>query len=487
MNKKLSLGVCISLVAIACAITFVLTTTVSMQIYNTKIAGVNEREEIYSKLQELDSYVRGNYIGTIDNDAQLLSILNGYIAGTGDVNAAYLTQDDYYEERQKQMGRLVTAGFSAVKEESGYIRISEVYEESSAMAQGVQTDDIITAVDGIDVLALGADEALKRLQGEDGTILSVDLQRGGEAFSLRLIRQEIELRGASGVIVDNVGYIRISEFTEISGGQFVTLIDSMAQSGVSGFIFDIRATDGYLLQPLKEMLERIMPAQEVASAVYKSGSRNIIVETRGANPLTVPVVVIADGGTSALGELFVSALREFAGAKVVGSPTKGNAVLQNVQSFLDGSAVKLSVAKIVMESGPGFDGVGLRPDYLIEMAAGRETNLSRIGSTSDLQVKKAFEVLQAAISSPDAPLETTQVTGLGSSDGGLDVGMDNSDGMGGENPSDDAGTLETTETNENGGVVVTTVTEETAADVSAEIVTSVQSDENLETADADEE
>jgi carboxyl-terminal processing protease len=396
------------LIAIACAITFVLTTTISMQIYNTKIAGVNEREEIYSKLQELDSYVRGNYIGVIDNDAQLLSILNGYIAGTGDVNASYLTQDDYYEERQKQMGRLVTAGFSAVKEESGYIRISEVYEESSAMAQGVQIDDIITAVDGIDVLALGADEALKRLQGEDGTILSVGIQRGGESLSLRLIRQEIELQGASGVIVDNVGYIRIREFTEISGGQFISLIDSMAQSGVSGFIFDIRATGGYLLQPLREMLDRIMPAQAVASAAYTGGVRHIIVETKGTNPITVPVVVMADGGTSALGELFVSALREFAGAKVVGSLTKGSAVLQTVQSFLDGSAVKLSIAKIIMESGPGFDGVGLRPDYLIEMAAGRETDLSRIGDTSDLQVKKAFEVMRAAISSSDAPQETTQ-------------------------------------------------------------------------------
>ena len=80
MGKKFSVGITISLIAIACAITFVLTVTVTTNMFNEKIAGLNQREEIYSKLQEIDSYVRSNSLYSIDEEALTGSIVKGYVS-----------------------------------------------------------------------------------------------------------------------------------------------------------------------------------------------------------------------------------------------------------------------------------------------------------------------------------------------------------------------------------------------------------------------
>lgn len=401
MNKKLSLGVSISLVAIAVAVTFVLTMTVSLQIYNSKIAGVNEREEIYGKLQELDSYVRSNFIGEIDNDGQLLSILQGYVAGTGDTFAEYLTPESYYEEQQRQRGRLISAGFYAERASSGYIRVTEVYEGSSAEAQGIIVGDVITAVDGVEVLAIGAEAALKRLTGDDGTRVTIGYQRAGAEAESRatLVRQEIVLQSAVGSVVGNIGYIRVSGFTDIAGAQLTALIDAYEKDGAAGYIFDVRGTSGYLTAPLRTMMNRIIPSANAATAVYKDGQARNIVVTDDAAILQKPIVVLTNGETSALGELFAAILKDYAGAAIVGTPTRGNAVLTAVQAFRDGSAIRLSVAKMQSTGATFFDGIGISPDYFVDMSADRESNLANLESTADLQIKKAFDVIRTKIGS----------------------------------------------------------------------------------------
>ena len=84
MNKKISLGIAISLVAIGCAITFVLTWTVSLNIYNSKLGTSEKYEGVYAKLREIDTTVRQNYIGSVSDDSLENATINGYISGIGD-------------------------------------------------------------------------------------------------------------------------------------------------------------------------------------------------------------------------------------------------------------------------------------------------------------------------------------------------------------------------------------------------------------------
>ena len=146
MNKKISLGIAISLVAIGCAITFVLTWTVSLNIYNSKLGTSEKYEGVYAKLREIDTTVRQNYIGSVSDDSLENATINGYIAGIGDKYASYIAPSAYYELQQTQSGVILGAGFEAEEDTSGYLKITTVYRGSSAELNGVLAGDIITAI-----------------------------------------------------------------------------------------------------------------------------------------------------------------------------------------------------------------------------------------------------------------------------------------------------------------------------------------------------
>lgn len=397
MNKKISLGVCISLAAICCAVTFVLTMTLSLNMYNEKIAGVQEREEIYTKLQEIDSYVRNNYPGAIDKDTLLLEILNGYMNGIPDSYAAYHTQNEYYELTQTQKGKVITTGMRVEREESGYIKVVEVLENSSASARGVEAGDIITAVDGTAVLDIGAEQGIKLLSGDEGTRITVKFMRSGEEYSQTLIRQQVELKTVRSGMVEQHGYISVSGFNGLTGTQFGEALDTLLQNEIRGLVIDLRGASGMMAQPMKQICSRLVPSTVVAMAEYKNGTLSTLVQTEESDGFALPVVVLVDGTTEMGGELLAAVLKDFKAAQIVGVTTAGNPTLLNTQSLRDGSAVTLTVAKLSSAGGTSFDGEGIRPDFQIEVNGSAVTNPDDSAFQNDLQVKKAFEVLSTLL------------------------------------------------------------------------------------------
>ena len=126
MNKKISLGLALSLIAIASAVTFILTSFFSLQSFNKKVVDVNEKGRKYNSLQTLDSYVREHYLGDINEGDLSDGILKGYISGLDDQYSKYLTEEEYLEEQSEDEGQLVGLGLTLDEDESGYIRIADI-------------------------------------------------------------------------------------------------------------------------------------------------------------------------------------------------------------------------------------------------------------------------------------------------------------------------------------------------------------------------
>jgi carboxyl-terminal processing protease len=394
MNRKFSLGVCISLIAIACAVTFVLTMNLSLNIYNQRIAGVEEREAIYAKMQDIDSYVRNNFLGIIDEDRLVTAIMNGYMSGLGDSKAGYITDTEYLEFSQNRRGRVVTAGVRAVRDESGYLRVDEVLEGSSAEHHGIEAGDLITHIDNVQVLELGADDAIRRLQGEDGMRISLTIRRDGEDRRVVLMRQEIELITVRGVNFEEFGFIRISGLADNTGSQFDSVLDEILTSDASGLIIDIRGLSGNLIAPLQQIIDRLIPADIVATAEYRNGNINTIIEIVNDIYADLPITLITDINTAEAGELLAAVLKDFADAQIVGTATRGDPIITTTQSLRDGSAVILSIMK-VRSSGPTYFATeGIRPDFLVELVTPMETDLYNLEETLDAQIRKAFEVTE---------------------------------------------------------------------------------------------
>jgi len=394
LNKKISLGVAISLVAIGCAITFVLTWAVSLNVYNSKIGTAEKYEGMYAKLREIDAAVRTNYIGTFDEEAIEASAISGYITGIGDKYASYMTGSTYYEIQQTNNGVILGAGFEAEDDGSGYLKITTVYSGSSADIAGVKVGDVITAIDGKSLLSMEAGTAAEKLSGEVGTRISLKLLRNGEALSVNLIRQQLEIESVTGDILDNnVAYIRISSFNAKTAEQFGNTLNSITAVGAKSLIIDLRQNSGGVTSALKPMLNRFVSSAIIATAEYADGSRKAIIETDSGTIVDMPVAVLVDGGTASAAELFAGALRDEYGAVIIGTQTMGKALIQNTYEFSDGSALTISTARVYLTKSGTWEGTGIKPDYVAELTL--DTLPENLTYEIDSQLQKAVEILSA--------------------------------------------------------------------------------------------
>lgn len=393
MNKKVSLGVAISLIAVACAITFVLTMTVSLNMYNSMVAGVQERETINAKVKEIDSFVRSASIYTIDDKDILYGIMDGYVNGVNDEYAVYYTAEEYYTQQQIESGVIIGTGL--ITEISGdYLTVTGVYDDSSAKNLGIAKGWTITWVDGKNLLEIGAEKAQQLLEGEDGTKVSVIVKTEDDTEkAFNLVRQQIKLNSVSSALIDGYAYIKISTFNQTTADQFLALIEKYEAQSVLGYILDVRDNDIGITTGLTAMLNRFLPAATASYSIDKSGTKTGIITTDGNTTLNKPIVVLVNGKSACASELFAAALKDYGNAVLIGTVTRGKADLQTTQVFKDGSAVTITTAKAYPADSESFDKVGLMPQYIVEMTAEEQAAVEFANASTDKQLQKALEII----------------------------------------------------------------------------------------------
>lgn len=388
MNKKISLGLAISLIAIAAAVTFILTSFFSLQSFNKMVVDVNEKAKKYNSLQILDSYVRENYYSDIDEESLNDGILKGYVNGLDDKYSRYLTAEEYQEEQSEDSGELVGLGLTLTEDESGYIRIVEIMADSPVLDSGLRAGDIITFVDGNDVLTEGFNESIEALKGQEGTSVSITVRRDGVDTDYIFTRRAMKVQTAEGEMMSGyVGYIRISEFKKNTSEQFISELERLISNGAKGFIFDLRGNGGGLVSSLEECVDPLLPEGVVATAEYKDGHSETLVYS-DESEIDVPMVVLVNEKTASAAELFAASLRDFGKAQLVGTQTYGKGVMQTTAEFDDGSAVVLTVAEYKTAYSDCYDGIGLTPEYIVDENEDTE---------ADEQLNQALEVIRTAM------------------------------------------------------------------------------------------
>ncbi len=385
MNKKISLGLALSLIAVSATITFILTSFFSLQNFNTKVVDVNEKAKKYAALQSLDNYVRENYYGEINEEELSDNILKGYVSGINDRYSRYLTAEEYKEEKADHSGDLVGVGVTLTRDESGYIRITEIFEDSPAAESGLLENDIITAVDGTDIKELDFDEAISRMRGIEGSEITLTVRRSGEDKEYKFTRRSIEVSTVeSKMIENNTGYIKIKSFKENTSHQFLSALESLTANGAESLVFDVRDNGGGLVSSLEKCLDPLLPEGIIAVAEYKDGSSETLIYS-DASEILMPMTVIVNENTASAAELFAASLHDFNKATLVGTQTYGKGVMQSTTELDNGDAVVLTIAKYKTIFSGCYDGIGITPDVYIE---NKDEKI-------DEQYNKAVELVQA--------------------------------------------------------------------------------------------
>lgn len=396
MNKKISLGAALAYMAIVAAITFSLTSISSMDKFNSMMRSIDERENTYDKLAEIDLFVRDYYYGPLDNDIIMASTAAGYISGLGDANSRYMTAKEYEEYTNVETGRYVGIGVVTELSEDGYIRLKTVYPESPAEYVGLKAGDIILSVDGEPAKAENYNELTAGLRGDAGTKVTLVKRLDNSETPLELTRRDVDIPTIESQMIGNIGYLRFTGITQATATQMDKTIRLVTESGAASLIFDLRGINSSSVEYITTMLDSLMPEGDIAMTRDKDGETQVIAVS-DSKEVSLPITVLADEKTSGATELFALVIRERPDCKVVGVTTAGAGSLQEPFRLTDGSAVLLTTAIYTSASGSSYDGTGVAPDYDVKLDYPEENKANIMGNTElDTQLRKAIEICEAA-------------------------------------------------------------------------------------------
>lgn len=401
MSKKVSLGVAATVTLIAMAVTFSMTMTVSMNMFNNTVSSVKNKERMYNKLSEVDRYVRANEYFDINDDTLNDTIASGYMLGISDRYARYYSAKAYSERVGLANGRLMGIGVAVVKDpSSGYARIIRVYDNTPATNVGLEVGGFITAIGDTSTRSM-SDTAtmISALLGEEGSTVNIKyLTPLREEQSFEIIHANYTTPSISTVrLMDNgVGYLRIDSFTSGTAVEFRNAVNSLTNQGATSLIFDLRDNSGENLNAALVATDYCVPSGLIAQSQDKGGNVTDL-RMSDENEITLPMVCLVNGSTASGAELFANALRKMAGATIVGSTTAGKGVLlSDPQSLSDGSAVVITVGILLDNEGKNWNGTGLTPDVDASLTNDEQSSYYDFTVDSDPQITKAINAISGA-------------------------------------------------------------------------------------------
>ena len=401
MSKKVSLGVAATVTLIAMAVTFSMTMTVSMNMFNNTVSSVKNKERMYNKLSEVDRYVRANEYFDINDDTLNDTIASGYMLGISDRYARYYSAKAYSERVGLANGRLMDIGVAVVKDpSSGYARIIRVYDNTPATNVGLEVGGFITAIGDTSTRSMSDTATMtSALLGEEGSTVNIKyLTPLREEQSFEIIHANYTTPSISTVrLMDNgVGYLRIDSFTSGTAVEFRNAVNSLTNQGATSLIFDLRDNSGENLNAALVATDYCVPSGLIAQSQDKGGNVTDL-RMSDENEITLPMVCLVNGSTASGAELFANALRKMAGATIVGSTTAGKGVLlSDPQSLSDGSAVVITVGILLDNEGKNWNGTGLTPDVDASLTNDEQSSYYDFTVDNDPQITKAINAISGA-------------------------------------------------------------------------------------------
>ncbi len=405
MSRKVSLGAAVSAAAIASAVTVSLTYSYAMNSFNGKVADINERQAMYTKLSEIDQKARQDYVGKINETALTDGICAGYLAGLGDSHAQYLSAQKYKAYLGASSSNNTGVGVTTLQDDDGNMEVIEVMPGSPAEKAGIKQGDTIVAVGGKEIPRITYAAALNELDGTAGTKVTLTILHASASSAspasaaktadITVTRGEYTPRTLSySVINGNVGYIRISQFRSGTASDFNNAVSALVRQRPAGLVVDLRGNAGGLVSGAAAALDTLLPAGNMVESRDKDG-KTTVEYTSGTNEVDLPVSVVVNGGTSGAAELFAEDIRDFKKGLVVGEQTAGNAMKDAVVPLSDGSAIIVSVAEYLPAGGKSFLDTGVGIDINKSLAADQQKLLehNRLDPSADAQVQAAVTAL----------------------------------------------------------------------------------------------
>lgn len=352
---------------------------------------------VIHKIRLIENYIDKYFLDDVDVEKQEEYMYKGILTGLNDVYSGYYTREEYKEMQEAQAGQYCGIGCVVSQDvKTGKISVVKPFAGSPAAEAGILAGDVLLSIDGETLTDEDINQVVSKIKGEEGTTVRLTVYREstGKKLKFKLRREQVEEDTVNYSMLENqIGYVAVSGFEEVTTEQFTDAIEDLQQRGMEKLIIDLRNNGGGLLSTVSDMLDYMLPKGSVLVTTKTKNGRGQTIKAKTKHTFEQPLVVLINGESASASELFSGAVKDYGIGKLVGTTTFGKGIVQNVYPLPDGSAIKLTESKYYTPGGHNIHGTGIKPDVEVELPQ-EQLEMSEVPLSRDAQVLKAIEVLE---------------------------------------------------------------------------------------------
>jgi carboxyl-terminal processing protease len=325
-------------------------------------------------------------------------MIRGYVESYKDPYTVFFPPEEAKSFAENVKGSFGGVGMNVGMKDGNIVVISPL-KDSPAMAAGIKAGDIITAVDGKNMLGQSSDIAVNSIRGPLDTKVKITVLHLGAKTTtdLTIVRKEIKIPTIDTETKDGVFVIHLYNFSAESPDLFRNALNAFVNTHTKYLVLDLRGNPGGYLDAAINMASYFLKDGQVVVS-EKQGKDGVTISHRSVGiqglPAGIKMVVLIDGGSASAAEILAGALKDQGVATIVGAKSFGKGSVQEVVNFDDGSSLKVTIAKWYTPNGVNISESGIKPD--IESLIATTTPLkNKDGSLVDTQLLKAVQVVKA--------------------------------------------------------------------------------------------
>jgi carboxyl-terminal processing protease len=325
--------------------------------------------------------VRAEYVDPVSDKDLVENAINGMLTGL-DPHSSYMNAKQFRDMQVQTKGEFGGLGIE-VTQDNGFIKVISPIDDTPASKAGIKSGDIITALDGKTVEGLSLQDAVDKMRGPPNSKITLTIKRDGvdKPIEVSMLREVIHIQVVKDRLEpDNIGYVRLSQFTEQADASLKDAVKHLKQQAggkLTALVFDLRNNPGGLLDQAVAVSEDFIPQGEIVSTRARHPEDSQRWDAKGDDIINgVPLVVMINGGSASSSEIVSGALQDHHRAVLLGTRSFGKGSVQTVIPLPGNGAMRLTTARYYTPSGRSIQGQGITPD--VPVAESRE-DVARFG------------------------------------------------------------------------------------------------------------
>lgn len=304
----------------------------------------------------------------LDSDNLSRAAIEGMLESLDDPYTSYLKAEHYELGLSSLEGEFNGIGAYVTIEDEQLMIIAPI-ADSAADKAGIKAGDIILEIDGEPVADMSLAEAIIKIRGPEGTMVSLLILHEGETEPemIEITRARVKVPSVRSEMKEEIAYIYITNFTERTGDEMEAAMQDLAGENARGIILDLRGNPGGLVTTVIEVASYFLHEGIVLNIKYTGEDVDTLHVENNAPVTDLPMVVLVDNASASGSEVLAGALQDHDRAVIAGTRTYGKGSVNILRRLDDGSGLYITTARWLTPNGRLIEGEGIEPDLELEL------------------------------------------------------------------------------------------------------------------------